>query len=286
MAFILLTISSMGLQAADLTSKSVRDYWFDGAEINRYELKQGRYGEQHPGHAEFIFVTEPFLTDKQVKHEGGPGSSVPVLKLNALRTFNTGIYSYRTMTSTFQPTDLKNHPHALKSTTSVQDWCGQAFLQLNRRKPGWSLQLNSYFQNEGDQNLKISEAILEDSVWIRMRLDPKNLPQGEFKMIPGAIFTRFQHVEVKPATAKGTLSLSKGRYHYSLNYPSLGRTLKIEADEAFPHVIREWSESHQASGTNTTAKLTHHLTKQYYWDQKRHSDAGSRRKLGLSPTPR
>ena len=191
-----------------------------------------------------------------------------------------------TWTSTFQPTDLKHHSHALKSTTSVQDWCGQAFLQLNRRKSGWSLQLNSYFQNEGDQSRKLDDAVLEDAVWLRMRLDPQSLPQGKIRMIPAALFSRFQHLPMKPESANATLELRNRRYHYTLNYPTLGRTLVIEADEAFPHVIREWSEAHQASGTKTSAKLTHHLTKQYYWDKKRRSDARSRRKLGLSQTPR
>ena len=96
--------------ALPLHSNQVRNFWFAGAEINRYELSQMRYGESHPGHAEFIFVTEPFLTKPHVKNEYGGQPSTDVLKLNALRTFNTGIYSYRTMTSTFQPIDLDTYP--------------------------------------------------------------------------------------------------------------------------------------------------------------------------------
>lgn len=100
---------SLILTSTLLTADTIRDFWFNGAEISRYELSQAQYGENHPGHVEFIFITEPFLIDKQVKHESGPGDSTDVLKLNALRTFNTGIYSYRTMNSNYwsenQPED-------------------------------------------------------------------------------------------------------------------------------------------------------------------------------------
>ncbi len=274
------------LRADDQTSKAVRDHWFNGAEICRYDLVQSRYGEEHPGHAEFIFVTEPFLTGEQVKHERGPGPSVPVLKLNALRTFNTGIYSYRTMTSTFQPTDIVSHSHALKTNTSVQDWCGQVFQQINRRPDGWSLQLFSYFQKEGDLTEKLGEAFLEDAVWLRMRLDPSSLPQGNVTLIPGALFSRFQHVAVAPESATASLVEKGGLYQYTVFYPKLGRTLEILADKGFPHIIREWSERQEGTAAVTRARLTHRLENQAYWEHNKRVDADSRKGLGLAPEPK
>ena len=98
------------LLALPLHADKIRDFWFNGAEISSFKLSQSRYGKNHPGHAELIFVTEPFLIGKQVKDESGKGDSTDVLKLNALTTFNTGLYSYRTMTSTFRPIDLKIPP--------------------------------------------------------------------------------------------------------------------------------------------------------------------------------
>ena len=136
-----------------IASDSIRDFWFSGAEINHYTLDQSRYGQQHPGHAEFIFVTEPFLTQQQVKNETGGQPSTDVLKLNTLRTFNTGIYSYRTMTSTFQPIDLARFPHALKTTTSVQDWCGQSFQQINRKHSQWQVELRSWEWGRSKQRI-------------------------------------------------------------------------------------------------------------------------------------
>ncbi|MFW6217959.1 MAG: septum formation inhibitor Maf, partial [Verrucomicrobiota bacterium] len=212
-------LAPLCLSAAD----PVREFWFGGAEINRYALDQARYGANHPGHAEFIFVTEPFLPDAQVKHESGDHESIDVLKLNALRTFNTGIYSYRTMTSTFRPIDLEAYPHALKSNTSVQDWCGQTFQQVNRRDDGWRARLFSYFQSEGDQTLDLPDVWLEDELWLLVRLDPARLPQGEFEAIPGALHIRFAHHTLEPAQARGQLETGPQRSSYTLQYPGLNR---------------------------------------------------------------
>ncbi len=264
-----------------LSADKVRDFWFNGAEISSFTLSQSRYGKNHPGHAELIFVTEPFLIGKQVKDESGKGNSTDVLKLNALTTFNTGIYSYHTMTSTFRPIDLEKFPHALKSTTSIQDWCGQAFQQSNFRENGWSVQLRSYFENAGDKDLTLPSAPLEDELWITLRLDPKKLPIGEGEIIPGAIFTRFNHQPIVAVKANAALSESGGSSTYTLTYPSLERTLAIQFDTAFPHIIRKWEEKTK-TGT-TTATLNKRLMNIPYWEMHNPEDAGKRRELGLDP---
>ena len=66
-------------------SSDFKDYWFAGeAELTRYELDKGRYGESHNGDAVLIFVTEPFLSEKQVKYDNLPSDEKPinVLKMN------------------------------------------------------------------------------------------------------------------------------------------------------------------------------------------------------------
>ena len=264
-----------------LPADQIRDFWFAGAEISSFELSQSRYGKNHPGHAELIFVTEPFLTGKQVKNESGKGDSTDVLKLNALTTFNTGIYSYRTMSSTFRPIDLGKFPHALKSTTSIQDWCGQAFQQSNFRDGKWQVQLRSYFQEAGDEDITIAGTYLEEELWITLRLDPKKLPVGNFESIPGAVFTRFNHKPIAAAKARGALE-EKGKVSvYTISYPSLERVLSIGFDTEFPHVIRSWTEK-TSSGT-TTAKLKKRLMNSDYWNLNDPGDAPKRRWLGLDP---
>lgn len=274
-------IIALLLTVVPLSADEIKDFWFSGAEISSFELSQSRYGENHPGHAELIFVTEPFLTEKQVKNESGNGTSTDVLKLNALTTFNTGIYSYRTMTSTFRPIDLDNFPHALKSTTSIQDWCGQAFQQSNFREKKWDVELRSYFENAGDKDITIPGVHLEDELWITLRLDPSKLPVGDFKAIPGAVFTRFEHKPIAATEANAALVLKGAVSVYTISYPSLGRVLSIGFDTEFPHIIRSWTEK-TASGT-TTAKLRKRLMNSNYWSLHDRADASKRKWLGLAP---
>jgi len=266
-----------------LAQSPVQDFWFSGAEINKYQLKQSRYGEEHPGHAEFVFVTEPFHTAKQVKNESGAASSTDVLKLNALRTFNTGIYSYRTMTSTFRPIDLKTYPRALKSTTSVQDWCGQIFQQMNWKEGQWQAQIRSYFETPADKNTTIANAVLEDELWLLMRLNPQKLPIGSFKAVPGAVVSRLFHIPLQAYSAEATLQSQSGKLIYTITYPHLKRSLRLTADAAFPHVIREWTESKEGEAIRTHAKLTHRIMNSDYWSKHNLKHAGLRRKLGLIP---
>ena len=89
--FVLLLILPAVVQTAPT---DFRQYWYQGkAELTRYNLEQARYGEIHKGESVLIFVTEPFLTDKQVKQERPQsGPAVSVLKLNLTKKFFTGIY--------------------------------------------------------------------------------------------------------------------------------------------------------------------------------------------------
>ena len=101
------------------TRQQFRDYWYpNGAEISRFSLKQSRYGEIHEGDAVLIYVTEDFRPDTQVKADFQKPNNVSVLKLNATKKFNTGIYPYSVMQSTFFPVD--NNQHAIKVTSSMR----------------------------------------------------------------------------------------------------------------------------------------------------------------------
>ncbi|MDQ8209229.1 hypothetical protein QEH52_17010 [Coraliomargarita sp. SDUM461003] len=267
---------------ASLSANQVREFWFNGAEINRYELTQTRYGESHPGHVEFIYVTEPFLTDVQVKNESGGQPSTDVLKLNALRTFNTGIYSYRTMSSTFQPIDLEKYPRALKTNTSVQDWCGQSFSQLNRTAQGWRGELRSYFQSEADQNFELRDALLEDAVWLKLRLSPQSLPTGPIQIIPSGVHTRFAHspVHIERATAERITQGAMSRY--IIRYENIDRELHINYETKFPHIIQSWKEIEDGKRI-TQAVLTHRVMNSNYWSEHAPQDASKRKTLGLNP---
>ena len=125
-------------------SDSFKTYWFDGtAEISSFKLTQSRYGEAREGSAVLIYVTEDFLRNEQVKANKKSKQSKTVLKLNRTKNFITGIYPYSIMNSSF--TYLEEKKSLAKITTSIQEWCGQAYLQLNK-KNNLNIESHSYFE--------------------------------------------------------------------------------------------------------------------------------------------
>src|SRR5690606_37359946 len=80
-------------------------HWGDGlAEVNAYDLVVQRYGETREGIAVTIFVTETMLYSQRVKAETSTcctQDQLPVMKLNALYDFPTGLYDYNLMTSSW-----------------------------------------------------------------------------------------------------------------------------------------------------------------------------------------
>ncbi len=265
------------------------DYWYQGvAELTSYDLEQARYGEIHDGHAVLIYVTEPFSKSKQVKvndaTEAGDDATT-VLKLNATKQFNTGIYPYSIMTSIFAPIERRQFPHVLKVTTSVQEWCGHVFVQLNRTRRGYQLQQFSYFENDGDLDENLSAVALEDELWTTLRLNPDDLPTGTFALLPGTRYLRLSHGDWKPQTATATLeSDGEGRMAYTLTYPDLHRTLTIRFNEAFPHEVEGWEESYPSGFGPDAAVLTTKATRkartlQPYWQQNGVADEALRQEL-------
>ena len=110
-------------------SDEFKAYWYAGeAEITSYKLEQARYGELRDGNAVLIYVTEPFLPKEQVKANNNNPENISVLKLNATKKFLTGIYPYSIMSSTFYP--VHDNQHALKTSLSVQEWCGHVYSSL------------------------------------------------------------------------------------------------------------------------------------------------------------
>ena len=269
------------------TEEQIQAYWFDGAEISHFELQQERYGEAHPGYAVFVYVTEPFRTTTQVKADTPEPNATPVLKLNAMREFNTGIYEYNTMTSVFAPVDIETYPRALKLTTSVQDWCGQAFSQFNLREGHYAFELRSYFESEGDVNTTIEEKNiwLENDIWTRIRLDPTGLPIGEFAAVPDSLYQRFSHKSPAAERAMGSLKRTREGQEYVIEYPNIGRTLVVRFGAEFPYKIQGWTESNSGGAVVTTAKLKEQIERSYYWSQNKKRDALLREGLGLTREP-
>ena len=265
-------------------SEDFKKYWYAGeAEITSYKLDQARYGEIREGHAVLVYVTEPFLKDKQVKADGDNPDNIPVLKLNSTKKYLTGIYPYSIMSSTFYP--VHDNQHAVKISFSSQEWCGQVYAQLNNKEK-FKITARSYFESEGDQDFELDKTILEDELWTKIRVNPEGLPLGEVSIIPSMEFIRLSHKELKAYTASITLSQSGALKTYQIDYPELERTLKINFNPNFPYAIESWSESFK-SGFGKNAKiLTSNATKiktlkTPYWRQNSNSFLPLRDTLGL-----
>ena len=269
-------------------TEEFKDYWYKGvAEISRFKLNQARYGEIHPGDAVLIFVTEDFFKDKQVKSEYGKREgAISILKLNFIRKFYTGIYPYSMMSSIFTPVDRAQFPQSLKVTTSVQEWCGHTYTQINFRKNRYQVSLHSYFLDEADQQFSLNPARLEDEIWTLIRLNPHSLPVGDIKLIPGTQFSRFAHVKQKVQKAFAKLSEDQDGYVYSVRYNTFPRKLVIKFRKTFPYEILEWEETRPKGKDSGQPLLRTHAIRSHallidYWNK--NSTAGSkyRKLLGL-----
>ncbi|MEO1514197.1 MAG: hypothetical protein AAFV95_04270 [Bacteroidota bacterium] len=268
---------------------SFKEYWYNGkAEINSYRLEQARYGEMRQGEAVLIFVTEPFSRSKQVKLDNGsanPKDNVSVLKCNATRNFITGIYPYSTMQSIFTPVELKQYPNSLKTATSLQEWCGHTYLQLNLDNNKYKVSGHSYFESEGDEAYKLPKAMLEDEVFNRIRINPKSLPTGSVDMIPSTLFTRLKHTPFQSFPANASMKEEdKEMMVYTVDYPKLRRQLKVRFNKDFPHDILSWEETYPSGygGALMTTKATRkEKTMLDYWQKNSTADENWRIKLRL-----
>lgn len=254
-------------------SKDFKSYWYGGkAEISSYKLEQVRYGEIRKGEAVLIYVTEDFLPNLQVKADRQNVSNIPVLKLNATKNFNTGIYPYSIMQSTFYP--VSNNQHALKVSSSIQEWCGHVYMQLNNRED-FEIMSHSYFESEADQNSKLNKAILENELWTQLRINPQSLPTGNLEIIPSFEFIRMRHIPIKTFKANAVLNNNT----YSITYPELNRILKISFNAEFPYDILGWEESIG----NLSSKATKLKTiKSAYWQKNHNKDEVLRKTLQLN----
>lgn len=263
-----------------ILSEDFKNYWYNGeAEISSYKLEQVRYGEIREGKAVLVFVTEDFLPDTQVKADNYSETNIPVLKLNATKNFNTGIYPYSIMQSTFYP--VYNNQHALKITASIQEWCGQVYAQLNNRDQ-FEVLSHSYFQGEADETFKLEKTWTENELWTKLRIDPKSLPIGDIDCIPSLEYTRLKHQNIKAYKASATLNNNT----YTLAYEALNRTLKINFNPYFPFEIMGWEETNLSGNGDATAVLTTKATKLEtlktdYWTKNSNADESLRETLKL-----
>jgi hypothetical protein len=280
-------------------------WWHDGrAELDGYRLVVQRYGHPRAGQGVLVYVTEPLSIATRVKVDDParhPGDVWDVLKLNAVRDFQTGIYDYNTMVSTFVRTD---DLAPVKVSFSSAEWCGHVYEEL-RLDPGRIAQtLHSYFEGEsGDRTVPRPEGgVLEDELLIRVRsLRGPWLGPGEARdvpFLPGTLWRRLAHrplawgrARVARARAATRVRVPAGSFEvttYTVQVDD-GRTGVFDVETDYPHRVVRWSWQAGAGapplGGTDEGELTGSVRTQY-WQLHQPGDERWLDSLGMAPTVR
>ena len=274
-------------------------FWGDGkAELDGYALTQPRYGQLREGTAVAIFVTEDFSDALRVKADPGkhpPSDIVHVVKLNLVRDFQTGIYDYNTMTSTFLRTEFGASEFwpLVKTSFSSQEWCGHVYMQWLARGGKLAGTSHSYFDGEADAAPELelpAGGVLEDALPVLVRgLRGDWLAPGASKKVPflrSQMRTRLLHVPAKwgeatvsRAAASATVKTALGAlraYTYTVAETG-GDTSTFTVEEAYPHRLLAWqSSSGEAAHILGSARLE-------YWKMHNNGDENALKLLGLVP---
>lgn len=280
------------------------DHWGDGrAELDTYDLVFPRYGHDRAGVAVLVFVTETFSHEARVKADPDRHSArdeFPVMKLNLVQDFSTGIYDYQLMTSAFYalaPQDGRPSGSPAKIVFSAQEWCGQVFQELLPDAGRIRFASHSYFDGEGDRSGELPyprDAVLEDGLfhWARGLAFPRLAP-GESLTVPllrSAELVRLGHVPLRWETAR----LSRSRESSPLDVPAgvfaadtltvaidgeRARTWTFRVEAEAPRRILRWEST---DGRRAELIRSDRLA---YWKMNEPGFEEQLGRLGLSPRP-
>ncbi len=273
---------------ASTPSAGFWDHWGDGrAEIDGYRLLQPRYGELRRGEAVQIWVTETFTAAHRVKSDGGHPDEFPVLKLNEVRHFQTGIYDYHVLTSTFVRLDgLEVVGRPTKVSQSVQEWCGHVYEEWVGFGSFYQRLRRSYFDGENDLDARLevpADGVLADAGPFLARGLPAGLPAGEVGWLPTILDGRFAHQEPTWGRASWTVGAEEEvtvpagvfRVDPVTVTPATGLGATWWVETAAPHRIVKWTRPN-----GEKAELTGSI-RVPYWSQHAEGDEALRHQLGL-----
>ncbi len=269
------------------------DHWGDGrAELAGYSLTLPRYGEPRTGEAVLVTVTEDFTAGQRVKSDGGHGDEYPVLKLNEVRDFQTGLYDYNLMTSSWLRLDGKV-PLGLpdKVSFSMQEWCGHVYEELLVEPDALGHLTHSYFDGEtvgATRGALPARAVIADAMPLLVRgLGGDLLAPGESRVVPwlpSAPERRMLHKDL--AWTEATIVRSAETVSVTVpagTFPaytvtatpkgSASTTWTVEA--AAPHRLLRWSRSDGELGELTGA------VRRAYWNDHGEGGEALRAELGL-----
>jgi len=275
-------------------------HWGDGqAELAGYDLRRMRYKEERRGHAVAIFVTEEFSDRLRVKADPGnhpADDTFPVMKLNHIERFQTGVYDYHLMTSAFVALadgHGRGRGTPSKISFSSQEWCGQMYGQMLFDNAGIRLSSHSYFDGEADSNTLLDfpqNGLSEDVLllWARGLAAPVVKAGETLKapFLPGLATTRLNHtppiwqtVELSHRDKGERITVPAGEFSVVTLEARAddGRTWRYDVEKAWPHRIIRW-----LTGDGEVAELRG-VRRMKYWERTHEGDEALLRDIGLTP---
>lgn len=278
-------------------SQAFLKYWKSGlAELSSYSILEERYGEMRKAQGVLVFVYEETNLDTRIKVETDktlPAKRIPVLKLNNILKFTTGIYDYSIMTSVFSGLSSQgvNRPFApLKISFSSQEWCGNVYHHVLPMKSGLVSEIHSYFEAEGDSKstLPYPAGIVyyEDEMPILLReLDGEFLKVGQSQkihLVPSLWKRRKRHVPLAFFPARLTKA---GEGNFILNgsevkaqkwiLESQDVLTTFHVESALPHKLLGWENSLGEKGILLKS------VRKSYWERHGNQDKILRKELNL-----
>jgi hypothetical protein len=250
--------------------------WDDGrAEIDAYEATIPRYGIPRSLTAYLIVVKEDFSRKQLVKadpdHE--PADLFTVLKLNQVINYQTGIYSYHQMESSFFD---RASMEMVKLSLTSNEWCGNTYKEYTRHSGRAALHVRTYWDNQAEATYDLPvgpDVVFYDALplWIR------SLPQTpgtarSLRLVPTQIESRGPKPEIAPvvlvAAREETKRVPAGAFR-TLRWelkPGAGRPDIYWTSREQPYVLVAWE---RADGGSFRLKWTQRLA---YWTLNRPGD--------------
>jgi hypothetical protein len=278
--------------------------WGDGqAEIAAYDLTFPRYGEPRPGVAIAIFVTETFSDAERVKADPGrhpKSDEIPVMKLNLVEDFATGIYDYNLMTSTFValvPFHGRPAGSPVKVSFSSQEWCGNAYQQILLDDRTLRSTSHSYFDGEADRAetaVYPEGAVLEDALfhWARGLAAPRLAP-GESRdvaLLRSTSLVRLRHLPLVWEEAR----LARGPSTSKMAVPAGEFDVDTYTAEVRGDAARRWTFSVEAAEPHRLVRFERddglradlvRAERMAYWRMNGAKFVPELERLGLRPRP-
>jgi hypothetical protein len=286
---------------ADVTAGSAFwQRWGDGrAELAGYDLTFPRYGSLRAGMAVTIFVTETFSNTLRVKSDPGQHPKTdeyPVMKLNLVQDFPTGIYDYNLMTSVFTaltPVNGRSSGAPTKVSFSSQEWCGNVYSQALFDAKAVRVDLHSYFDGEADRHESMPappDGGSEDALllWARGFASPVLAPgeAREVQLLRSLEWSRLLHrplgwekATLKREAQPKKITVPAGTFDTDVLTAALagGRTWTFYVEREEPHRVIQWESS---DGEKAKLLASDRLE---YWKLHDPGMQSALAKLGLKP---